>query len=72
MAETHASDTNTWRQTHIISALVSKRSEILGELEYHEALLREYKENLVSIDKTIHIFDTSYDFNFEIQLQLVV
>lgn len=48
-------------ESHVISALVSKRSEILGEVEYHEALLREHKENLASIDRTIHIFDTSYD-----------
>ncbi len=48
-------------ETHVISALVNKRSEILGEIEHHEALIKEYKENLSSIDKTIHIFDDSYD-----------
>lgn len=48
-------------ETHVISALTSKRSEILGEVEHYEALLREHKENLASIDRTIHIFDTSYD-----------
>ena len=48
-------------ETHVISALKSKRSEILGEVEHYEALLREHKENLASIDRTIHIFDTSYD-----------
>ena len=48
-------------ETHVISALTSKRSEILGEIQYHEALVKEHKENLASIDRTIHIFDISYD-----------
>ncbi|MFA7501053.1 MAG: hypothetical protein WCY85_08635 [Sulfurimonas sp.] len=61
MAESHASDTNTWHRTHVISALVSKRSEIFGEIKHYEALIKEQKENLDSIDKTIHLFDTSYD-----------
>ncbi len=48
-------------ETHVISALVLKRSELLGEIKYHEALIEEYKENLTTIDKTIHLFDNSYD-----------
>ncbi|AHJ14359.1 hypothetical protein [Sulfurospirillum multivorans] len=48
-------------ESHVISALVLKRSEFLGEIQHYEALIKEYKENLVSIDKTIHIFDASYD-----------
>ncbi|PCI30178.1 MAG: hypothetical protein COB67_02515 [SAR324 cluster bacterium] len=48
-------------ETHVISALVSKRSELLGEIIHHEALIKEYQSNLSSIDKTIHIFDISYD-----------
>lgn len=48
-------------ESHVISALVGKRSELLGEINYHEALIKEHKENLISIDKTIHIFDGSYD-----------
>lgn len=48
-------------ELHVISALVSKRSETLGEIEHHEALIRKHKENLRTIDKTIHIFDKNYD-----------
>lgn len=48
-------------ETHVISALVSKRSELLGEIKHYEALVREHKENLSTIDKAIHIFDISYD-----------
>jgi hypothetical protein len=48
-------------ETHVISALVKKRSELLGEIQHHEALIKEHKSNLSSIDKTIHIFDDNYD-----------
>lgn len=48
-------------ESHVISALIKKRSELSGEIEHYEKLLKEYRENLTSIDKTIHIFDDSYD-----------
>ena len=48
-------------ETHVISALVLKRSELLGEIKYYESLVKEHKENLTTIDKTIHLFDSSYD-----------
>jgi len=48
-------------ETHVISALVLKRSELLGEIKYYESLVKEHKENLSTIDKTIHLFDSSYD-----------
>ena len=48
-------------ETHVISALVSKRSELLGEIQHYETLIKEYKSDLTTIDKTIHIFDESYD-----------
>jgi len=46
---------------HVVSALVKKRSELLGEIEYYEKLLKKCHEDLTSIDKTIHIFDNSID-----------
>jgi len=48
-------------ETHVISALVLKRSELLGEIKHYESLVKEHKENLSTIDKTIHLFDSSYD-----------
>jgi hypothetical protein len=48
-------------EPHVISALTKKRSELLGDIKHYEALIREHKENLSTIDKAIHIFDTSYD-----------
>lgn len=48
-------------ETHVISALTKKRSEVLGEIKYYEKLLKKSKLNLQSIDHTIHIFDENYD-----------
>jgi len=50
-------------ETHVLSALVKKRSEIAGEIEYFEKQLKEHRENLISLDKTIHIFDPDYRLN---------
>lgn len=48
-------------ESHVISVLIKKRSELSGEIGHCEKLLKEYRENLTSIDKTIHIFDENYD-----------
>jgi hypothetical protein len=48
-------------ETHVISALTSKRAEVSGEIKHYEKLLKKSKLNLASIDQTIHIFDESYD-----------
>ena len=48
-------------ESHVISALIKKRSELSGEIEHYEKIIKEYRENLASIDKTIHIFDETYD-----------
>lgn len=48
-------------ESHVISALIKKRSELSGEIEHYEKIIKEYRNNLASIDKTIHIFDQNYD-----------
>jgi len=48
-------------ESHVISALIKKRSELSGEIKHYEKIIKECKENLTSLDKTIHIFDESYD-----------
>ena len=48
-------------ESHVISALIKKRSELSGEIEHYEKIIKECRENLTSIDKTIHIFDETYD-----------
>ncbi len=48
-------------ETHVISALTSKRAEVSGEIKHYEKLLKKSKLDLASIDQTIHIFDETYD-----------
>ena len=48
-------------ESHVISALIKKRSELSGEIEHYEKIIKECRANLTSIDKTIHIFDETYD-----------
>ena len=48
-------------ESHVISALIKKRSELSGEIEYYEKIIKEHREDLVSLDKTIHLFDEDYD-----------
>ncbi|HHD78841.1 MAG TPA: hypothetical protein ENK98_04290 [Epsilonproteobacteria bacterium] len=48
-------------ETHVVSALVKKRSEVSGEIKHYENLLKKAKTSLQSIDQTIHLFDENYD-----------
>lgn len=50
-------------EPHVIAALVKKRSELLGEIQYYEQIIKSHKDNLITIDKTIHIFDDSYNLS---------
>lgn len=64
MADTRQAEANPTAdrgQTHVISALVKKRSELSGEIKHYETLLKQAKTDLQSIDQTIHLFDKSYD-----------
>ena len=48
-------------ETHVISALTKKRAELLGEIKYYQELLKQSKDNLTHIDKTIKMFDENYN-----------
>jgi hypothetical protein len=48
-------------QTHIISALIEKHSELQGEIRYYQDLLQELRTNLDTITKSIRVFDPSFD-----------
>lgn len=48
-------------ESHIISGLIKKRSEIAGQVKYYEKLITNLKSQLLHIDNTIHIFDNSYN-----------
>jgi hypothetical protein len=50
-------------ELHVISALVRKRGELLGDIEHYEKIVNKYKEDLNNISKTILIFDENYDLS---------
>ena len=59
-------------ESHIVSALIKKRSELAGEIEYYKKLLDKAKSDLTSIDKTIHIFDDSIALKYSKASSLLI
>ena len=45
----------------IVSGLVTKRSELAGEVEHHRRELQRLADELGHVDATIRLFDPSYD-----------
>ena len=51
--------------THVISALSTKRGEILGSIKHYKQLISSLDKNLQNIDATIKIFEPDYKFGSE-------
>lgn len=50
-------------ETHVISALVTKHSELQGSILMYQEMIKEIKENLSVIERSIKIFNPDYDLN---------
>ena len=48
-------------QSHVMSALVSKRGELAGQIEYHQSEIKQIRSDMESMDKAIKVFDPDYD-----------
>ena len=51
--------------SHVISALSTKRGEILGSIKHYKQLLSSLDKDLANIDATIKIFKPNYKFGSE-------
>ena len=49
-------------ETHVISALSTKRGELLGSIRHYKQLIQDLDRDLATIDATIRIFDPNYSF----------
>ena len=47
-------------ESHVISALVSKRSEVAGLIDHHKKELSRLAEEVKTLDASIKIFDPTY------------
>ena len=51
--------------THVISALSTKRGEILGSIKHYKQIISSLDKDLANIDATIKIFEPDYKFGSE-------
>ena len=51
--------------THVISALSTKRGEILGSIKHYKQIISSLDKDLANIDATIKIFKPNYKFGSE-------
>ncbi len=48
-------------ESHVISALVTKRSELTALVDYHQNMLKQIRTDMLAIDTSIKIFQPNYD-----------
>jgi hypothetical protein len=48
-------------ESHIITGLVNKRSELSGLLDFHQIEIKQIQADILILDKSIKLFDPAYD-----------
>lgn len=49
-------------ETHVITAVTDKRSELLGLIKHHQTHIQRLSINIDQLDATLVLFDPDYDF----------
>jgi len=50
-------------ESHVMSALVTKRGELSGKIDYHQNEIKKIKADMASMDAAIKVFDPEYDLS---------
>jgi len=48
-------------ESHVISGLVSKHSELAGEIDYHQNRVKQIRADVEAVATAIKVFDPDYD-----------
>lgn len=48
-------------ESHVISGLVAKHSELAGEIDYHQNKIKKIKVDIDAVETAIKVFDPDYD-----------
>ena len=52
---------NEMAESHVVSSLISKRAELLGQIEAHQKEIQRISEMLLHVDHTIKLFSPEFD-----------
>lgn len=50
-------------ESHVMSALVSKRGELHGQIDYHQKQIKKIKGAMATMDAAIKVFEPDYDLS---------
>lgn len=48
-------------ESHVISGLIAKYSELAGEIDYHQKTIKQIKVKIEAVETAIKLFDPDYD-----------
>ena len=48
-------------ESHVISGLVAKCSELAGKLDYHQNQIKQVQQDIVALQSAIKVLDSDYD-----------